>query len=290
VSAKADNGDAHRQHPPIGVFDSGIGGLSVLRALRGQLPRENFVYYADSAFAPYGEQSDSYVQERSLAVAEHLLLGLGVKALVIACNTATAASIDALRRIHPLVPIIGIEPALKPASALTRTGFVGVMATHGTLSSARFQALLTSQKGAAHFVCQPCDGLAEAIEHAGSSGDATNLIAHYTRCTGAMGRFGSEAGAIDTLVLGCTHYPLAAGPLGRHLGDEVRLVEPGHAVARHTANVLAQRKLLRTAPENVAGSLEFIGSGPAEHLQRSASFWLSLSTSAPAIAGQSFEG
>ena len=168
---------------PIGVFDSGIGGLSVLKALRAALPHEDFIYLADNGHAPYGERDTAHVLARSRAVTQYLV-GRNIKALVVACNTATASSIDRLRTVYPHLPIVGVEPALKPAVALSKTGRIGVMATRSTLASARFQALLAAQAGVAEFVLQPCDGLADAIERGASIQDATELIAVCARNTG----------------------------------------------------------------------------------------------------------
>jgi glutamate racemase len=175
---------------PIGIFDSGIGGLSVLQALRAELPQQDFIYIADSGHAPYGERDDAFVIARSRALTAHLL-GQGIQALVIACNTATAATIDLLRAAHPQLPIIGVEPALKPAAVLSQTKRIGVMATRGTLASARFKQLLDSLSTQAEFVLQPCDGLAEAIEQAaGWPESAPELIASCARHIRAMGQFG----------------------------------------------------------------------------------------------------
>jgi glutamate racemase len=176
---------------PIDVFDSGIGGRSVLKELQAEMPLENFIYIADSAHAPYGERDESYVITRSRAIAAYLV-SRKVKALVIACNTATAAAIHLLRAEHPDLPIIGMEPALKPAVALSKTGRIGIMATRSTLASAKFQALLESQAPHASFVLQACDGLADAIERSASTGDATETIASCARHTGAMGLFGTK--------------------------------------------------------------------------------------------------
>jgi len=149
---------------PIGVFDSGIGGLSVLQALQAELPHEHFVYWADSGHAPYGEKSDVFVRQRSLAIAQHLVEHHRIKALVVACNTATAAAIHELRAHYPHLPLIGVEPALKPAIALSQTRRIGVIGTRGTLGSEKFHRLLNSLQGQAEFVVQPCNGLALAIE------------------------------------------------------------------------------------------------------------------------------
>lgn len=252
---------------PIGVFDSGVGGLSILRALRAELPAEDFSYLADARFAPYGERDDSFVVERARAVAQRLLEQHAIKALVIACNTATAAAVHLLRQELPGLPIVGVEPALKPALALTRTGRIGVMATRGTLASAKFRALHESLAGQAQFVLQPCDGLADAIE-SDDGGNVAELCARYTR---AMGCFGSAAGAIDTLVFGCTHYPFAQDQLQALVGADVQMVETGEPVARQTRRLLEAAGLLRPAG---TGSLVFDSTGDLAALTRAAARWL----------------
>ncbi len=204
LSSDPTSADAVKR--PIGVFDSGIGGLSILQALRAELPFEDFVYIADSGHAPYGERGDGFVAARSQAITTHLLTRHHIKALVIACNTATAAAIHLLRQTHPGLPIIGVEPALKPAVLQSKTRRIGVMATRGTLGSAKFRTLVDSLASQADFVCQPCDGLADAIERE----DTTKIIALCAKYMGAMGQFGTQGGQIDTLVLGCTHYPFAS--------------------------------------------------------------------------------
>ena len=259
----------------IGVFDSGIGGLSILQALRAELPQENFTYIADSGHAPYGERGDIYVLARSRAITTHLV-AQGIKALVIACNTATAAAIDQLRLEHPGLPIIGVEPALKPAALLSRTGRVGVMATRATLSSARFQKLLSALPGRATFVLQPCDGLADAIERglgiAQHNQNATEIIAACAHHTRAMGRFGSNMDEIDTLVLGCTHYPFASEALRGLLGPDVVLVSTGEAVARQLRRILPTS----AAPEHSAasGRIQLFATGPQHSLQAASEHWL----------------
>jgi glutamate racemase len=225
---------------PIGVFDSGVGGLSVLRALQAELPHERFVYVADAGYAPYGERDDAHVIARSHAIGDYLQTHHHIKALVVACNTATAAAIALLRAATPALPIVGIEPALKPAAAQSKTKVVGVMATRGTLNSEKFATLLASLHGQATFVLQPCDGLADAIEHA----DAAKIIAACAQYTGAMGRFGMESGEMDTLVLGCTHYPFVATELAQLVGKEIILLEGGAPVARRTRALLETNGLL----------------------------------------------
>ena len=219
---------------PVGVFDSGIGGLSVLRALRAELPHQSFVYVADSGHAPYGEREPGHVIERSQAITRHLIQQHDIQTLVVACNTATAAAISLLRQQHPELPIVGVEPALKPAAQSSRTRRIGVMATRGTLQSAKFQALLATLQEQAEFVLQPCDGLADAIEHQ----DAARTEALCRSYTQAMGRCGNAAGEIDTVVLGCTHYPFATDTLRTLLGNAVQLIDSGAPVARQTRRVL----------------------------------------------------
>ena len=275
-------------HPcadPIGVFDSGVGGLSVLRALRAELPLERFVYIADSGHAPYGERDDSHIIARSHAITRYLQAQHHIKALVVACNTATAAAIKLLRQDYPDLPIVGIEPALKPASAHSHTKTVGVMATRGTLGSEKFRALLASLQGQATFVQQACDGLADAIER----DDATKIVAACAHYTGAMGPFGTEPGQIDTLVLGCTHYPFVADVLRRTTGPGVTFIEGGAQVARQTRRLLQERGWLQTVlpspstPTESAG-LTFCTTGQAQALQSAVQRWLHLQAPVQALA------
>lgn len=253
------------------MFDSGIGGLSILRALRAELPFENFVYVADSGHAPYGERDDCFVVGRSRAITAHLLTQHHIKALVIACNTATAAAIHLLRQEQAGLPIIGVEPALKPAVACSTTRRIGVMATRGTLGSAKFRTLVESLASQADFVCQPCDGLADAIERQ----DTTKIIALCIQYTRAMGQFGTNSGQIDTLVLGCTHYPFASEYLSKLVGPDVRLVDNGGPVARQT-----RRRLTALSPDDVPGHLPghcvLLTTGDGATLQHAAQQWLAL--------------
>jgi glutamate racemase len=259
---------------PVGVFDSGLGGLSVLQALRAELPQQDFIYIADSGHAPYGERDAAHVMARSRALTAWLL-DQRVQALVVACNTATAAAIDVLRTEHPDLPIIGVEPALKPAAALSKTKRIGVMATRGTLASKRFRALLANLSSQAEFVLQPCDGLAEAIEQAaGQPSDAPELIAACARHTGAMGRFGLKTGDMDTLVLGCTHYPFATGALRTLLGTEVQFLDTGAPVARQTRLRLPAAATDGSPPGT--GQLRLFSTGQPLALQSAAQRWLSL--------------
>ncbi len=259
-----------RAAAPIGVFDSGVGGLSVLRALRAELPQENFVYLSDAAHAPYGERADEYLSARAVRVADYLVAQQGVKALVVACNTATAAAIHTLRARWPGLPIVGIEPALKPAAAASQTKVVGVMATRSTLQSAKFKVLLDKLQGQAQFVLQACDGLAAAIEN-GDADTAQTLCARYVQ---AMGGFGHADGQMDHLVLGCTHYPLVESLLRNLVGPHTTLLEAGPPVSQQTRRVLAQAGLL--LPPGVAGAVRLLSTGSTAELGGNAQRWLGL--------------
>lgn len=269
ASALTPPGRMAQINRPIGVFDSGVGGLSVLKALRAELPFEDFVYVADSGHAPYGERNERFVAERSRAITRYLqgYDGLGIKALVIACNTATAAAVQLLRQEHAGLPIIGVEPALKPAAALSHTKRIGVMATRGTLNSQKFSALKDALAGQAEFICQPCDGLADAIER----DDTTNIVALCALYTRAIGRFGINSGEIDTLVLGCTHYPFASHHLQILAGPKVHLVDNGEPVARQT-----RRMVSPLAHPGQAGQLVLMSTGAPDALATAALRWLGV--------------
>lgn len=259
---------------PIGVFDSGVGGLSILQALRDELPFEDFVYLSDSGHAPYGERDDTHVIARSRIITAQLRARHGIKALVIACNTATAAAIAVLRQEHPDLPIIGVEPALKPAIALSKTRRIGVLATRGTLTSAKFGALMASLADQAQFVCQPCDGLAAAIERH----DASKTLALCTSYTSFMGQFGSQDGQIDTLVLGCTHYPFASEHFRQLVGPAVHLVDNGAPVARQTRRLLGQ-----SAASHGVGQLALLCTGDPQALTAAARRWLGVNITAQQV-------
>lgn len=262
---------------PIGVFDSGIGGLSVLRALQAALPLHDVIYLADSGFAPYGERSEAFVVARSQAVTRWLV-GQGIAALVVACNTATAAAIAVLRTTYPGLPIVGVEPALKPAVGLSRTGHIGVMATRNTLNSAKYQTLLKAQDGAAVFTSQACDGLAIAIEAAAASGDSAQiarLCAQHITAMGGPARFGTGTGQMDTLVLGCTHYPFASEHIQALVGSGVQLVDNGTAVARQTQRLLPPS--ISSQHIHSTGRLRLLSTGHPGPLTAGANRWLGVS-------------
>ncbi len=248
----------------IGVFDSGIGGLSILKCLREALPSEAFVYFADSAYNPYGDKSDAEVIARSCAVTEELIAKHHIKALVVACNTATAAAIHLLRARYPELVIVGIEPALKPAALLTKTKRIAVLATRGTLASAKFLALKESLETQTEFVCIPCVGLANLIERYAADAASKQEVEH------ACKSFLAQAGEFDTLVLGCTHYALIE-PIFRSLvGANVTIVDNGEAVAKRLAALVQATPHMASEP-----ILQLTGSGDHTLLQLAARRWLS---------------
>ncbi len=249
---------------PIGVFDSGVGGLSVLRHIRAQLPDEHLLYLADSGFAPYGDKPEQVVAERSLAIAE-FLVGRGAKALVVACNTATVAAIKLLRAHYPQMPIVGVEPGLKPAAAASRSGKIGVLATEGTLAGEKFNLLREqiSAASGASFLLQGCTGLVERIER-GELDDA-GTRAMLERYVLPLLRQGA-----DTLVLGCTHYPFVQASIEHLIAraelGPVTLVDTGEAVARQLKRLLDAASLLRAAgAESRIVIPVVVGSSPISH-------------------------
>jgi glutamate racemase len=222
----------------IGVFDSGVGGLSVLRHIRAQLPSVPLLYVADSGHVPYGDKTQDYIRERSLVLTE-FLVRQGAAAVVIACNTATAAAAAPLRARFAF-PIIAMEPAVKPAVSATRSGVVGILATVGTLESARFAALLGQYAGEVEIVTQACPGLVEKVEAGELVSAATRaLVARYARPL-------IDRGA-DTIVLGCTHYPFLRPVITEVVGSSVQLIDTGEAVAR---------QVVRRLPEGLIGRID----------------------------------
>lgn len=233
----------------IGIFDSGVGGLSVLHHIRDILPDAHLIYVADSAHVPYGDKSPAYIEQRSLTLTR-FLVEQGADAIVIACNTATAAAAATLRSQFSL-PIVGMEPAVKPAVAATQSGVVGVLATVGTLESARFAALLDKYAGDVKIVTQGCPGLVEQVECGDLMGANTRaLIELYTAPLLAKGA--------DTLILGCTHYPFLAPLIRAIVGENIVLVDTGAAVARQL-----QRRIENELPGRAAagGEARFFTSG-----------------------------
>ena len=233
----------------IGVFDSGIGGLSILKELRKQLPRENFIYIADLAWSPYGNKPVDLLIDRAETLTR-FLLQRQVKAIVIACNTATAAAVATLRA-HYSLPIVGVEPGIKPATQTTITGVAGILATQRTIDSEKFQTLLRQFNQSTTIIPQPCPGLAEAIDEGGSNlALREQLIRHFT--TPLL-----EQGA-DTLVLGCTHYPLIIDEIRAVTGDRVHLIDTSAAIARQVIRQLQINGIVNAEPGE--GTEEFYSS------------------------------
>lgn len=221
---------------PVGVFDSGVGGLSVLGEIERLLPYESLLYVADSGHIPYGEKSPEFIRERCSTVT-HFFREQGAKALVLACNTATVAAVADLRQRYPDWPIVGMEPAVKPAAAATRSGIVGVLATTGTLRSAKFVALLDRFANEVQIITQPCPGLVELIETGDLHSPTLRTLLHgYVQPLLAAG--------CDTLILGCTHYPFLKPLLATLVPADVVLIDTGAAVARQLQRLLAAGGLL----------------------------------------------
>lgn len=241
---------------PIGVFDSGVGGLSVLAEIRRLLPNESLLYVADCGNIPYGEKTPGFIRQRCSVMAE-FFQQQGAKALVLACNTATVAGVADLRHDYPEWPIVGMEPAVKPAAAATRSGVVGVLATTGTLQSAKFAALLDRFATDVRVITQPCPGLVEVIEGGDLHSPALRqLLESYV---------GPLLGAgADTIILGCTHYPFLKPLLKQMIPDDISLIDTGAAVARQLQRLLAERELLADGPASTA---QFWTSADPEHFR-----------------------
>jgi len=242
---------------PIGVFDSGVGGLSVLREIRALLPDESLIYYADSGYCPYGGKSQAEIQARSAAITEELMAA-GAKLIVVACNTATIAAVESLRATYPL-PFVGMEPAVKPAVAATRTGVVGVLATGAALGGNKFHHLLAQHARDVRIITQPCPGLVEHVER----GDLDSAALRQ-RLRGYVQPLLDEGA--DVLVLGCTHYPFLRAVIADIAGPAVRLLDTGIAVARQTRRLLEREGLLVAAGEG-SPSIEWRCSGDPDLVQ-----------------------
>jgi glutamate racemase len=220
---------------PIAVFDSGLGGLTVLRALRERLPKEDFFYFADTRFLPYGDRTEAFLRERGVLIAD-ALVKRGAKALVIACNTATAAAAESIRAAIAL-PVVALEPGVKPAVALTKSGVIGVLATTRTLDSERFQRLVGNHANGSRVIAQACPGLAEAIEAEGP--DSSQVAAMLDIFVAPL-----AAATSDVVVLGCTHYPWVAAAIALRMPPGTILLDTGGPVARQLERLLAAGNLL----------------------------------------------
>lgn len=236
---------------PIGVFDSGVGGLSVLREIRLALPEEDLIYVADSKYAPYGDQTATTIEQRSIAIAEFLVRE-SAKAIVVACNTATGVAIDTLRSRFA-VPVVGIEPAVKPATLKTKSGVIAVLATKQTLASVKFSRLVAAYGADVQVISQPCPGWVEQVEQGDLSSQATRTLVEA--CVVPL-----LAKGADTLVLGCTHYPFLTPVIRTIAGPSVAILDPSVAVASELRRRLQMGELLSRRAQ--PGGDRFWTSGP----------------------------
>lgn len=256
--------------PHVGLFDSGIGGLSVLRALRRHLPGARFSYLADTACTPWGDRPPGWVVARCTQLSRWLI-DQGADLVLVACNTGTTQAIAALRAHWPQVPFVGVEPGIKPAVAASCNRRVAVLATTGTLRSHRLRQLLDHHAGDASVLRLPCPGLAEAIERA-DDGDPA-LRARLDEIAAEL-----RASGVDTVVLGCTHYPLVAEALQQRLGPAVQLIDTAEAVARRVASLLPHTTAAPTPASDAP--LQLRATGSAQALERAARRWLGADAAA----------
>ncbi len=247
--------------PRIGIFDSGIGGLSVLRAVQQRLPAAALTYIADSRHTPWGERPAGWISARCTQLAGWLI-DQGADLVLVACNTDTTQAIAALRARWPERRFVGVEPGIKPAVAASPGGRVAVMATTGTLRSARLRQLVVAHAAGAAVLPLPCPGLADAIEAA--MDNPATLAAQLDTLAETLHRLQA-----NTVVLGCTHYPLVADALRQRLGTSITLVDTADAVARRVVSLLAP------VPTNgTAGALRLYSTARPDGLQRAAQHWL----------------
>lgn len=238
---------------PIGIFDSGVGGISVLHAIRHALPVEHLLYVADSGNAPYGNRHSSFITDRTTTIAK-FLIEHRVKAIVVACNTATVVAIEALRSWCP-IPVVAIEPAIKPAANSTKSGVVGVLATNQTIASAAVARLCDQYGSSTKILLRACPGLVEHVERGDISSDVTrSLLVEYISPL-------LDAG-VDTIVLGCTHYPFLRTLIHEIVGPNISIVDPAAAVARELARRLGTN-LRRVSPGDSVSEC-FFSSGPVD--------------------------
>ncbi len=247
----------------IGIFDSGVGGLSVCRHVAQQLPTQNLIYFADQAHVPYGPRSMSQVRRYATAIT-HFLLGRGARVIVVACNTASAAALYQLRAVFPHVPFVGMEPAVKPAAESSRNGIIGVIATPATFQGELFASLVERFASDVQVLTQVCPGLVDVVEAGEWDAPATEAL--LQDCLGPLIRAG-----IDTLVLGCTHYPFLMNVIARVVGPQVNIIDPAPSVARQVARVWARQRGKRHTP----------GLATQERDKESAGRWELYTTGAP---------
>ena len=242
---------------PIGVFDSGVGGLSVLRAIREQMPEESVIYFGDQGHIPYGPRPMAQIQDFSETITR-FLLDRGAKIVVVACNTASAAALTYLRQTFLEVQFVGMEPAVKTAAEHTETGVVGVLATPATFQGALYASVVERFANGVQLLQNTCPGLVQQIEKGDLDGPQTRKILEDA-LTPMLGK------NIDTVVLGCTHYPFVIPLIERIVGDKVRVIDPAPAVARQAKRLLEAGGL--KSPNGARGEIHFYTSGDAESLK-----------------------
>ena len=243
----------------IGIFDSGAGGLSVFREIRKVLPDEEYIYYSDSANCPYGEKTVEFIIDRCRQITE-FLINEGVEIIVVACNTATAAAIRTLREEYP-IKFIGMEPAIKPAAQLTRTGIVGVLATAGTLKSEKYLRHKEKYASDIRIVEHVGEGFVELVEAGITSG--TEAEATVKSSVEPL----LEAGA-DTIVLGCTHYPFLSDVIIGLAGPEIRLIDPAPAIAKHLIEVMDEEGITYGPSDSKSFRIDLRTSGNKDILEK----------------------
>lgn len=241
---------------PIGIFDSGVGGLSVLRAIRTQMPHENLLYFADQGHVPYGPRSLEQVRQFSEAITR-FLIAQGAKLIVVACNTASATALHHLRETFSEIPIVGMEPAIKPAAEHTNSGVVGVLATPATFQGKLYASVVERFAKGVSVLQDTCPGLVEEIERGAMEAESTrNILAAALRPMLEKG--------LDTVVLGCTHYPFVIPIIKQIVGENVRVIDPAPAVARQVERRLEALNLLRG--EDDSGNVNLFTSGKTSSL------------------------
>jgi glutamate racemase len=245
------------QHRPIGILDSGLGGLSVLREIHALLPCESLHYVGDSAWCPYGPKPVEDIRARVFVITDHLL-ALGAKMIVVACNSATIAAVESLRAAYP-VPFTGMEPAVKPAAALTKTNTIGVLATEASLVGEKYLSLVNNHALDLRLITRPCPEFVELVE----AGILDGIEARHAVNFHVMPLLNEGA---DVIVLGCTHYPFLRPVIEQLTGPDVAVIDTGAAVARQVKRRLEQDNLL--APENGTPTIRITTTGSPEILQR----------------------
>ena len=242
---------------PIGIFDSGVGGISVLRAIREQMPEENVIYFGDQGHIPYGPRPMEQIRDFSEAIT-NFLLDHDAKIIVVACNTASAAALKYLREKFPHVQFVGMEPAVKPAAEHTQTGRVGVLATPATFQGALYASVVERFANGVELLQNTCNGLVQQIEQGNLDGEETRRILKDALLP-------MMEKNIDTVVLGCTHYPFVIPLIQQIVGESVRVIDPAHSVAKQVRRLLEAGE--RMSPSSARGDVKFYTSGDPAALQ-----------------------